>query len=578
MSTDFVSIHNKYTIWYIERMIAESNARYSTIVLVGAAAICPLAFLAVQNKRKNNKGHGSWKDYASNVGHYLIQPLCKTTKSSNKSSNPITQGGYESLIGNTPLLYLPHLSSLIPNNVKIYVKMENMNPGGTGKDRAAKSMILDAEQKGDLPHPLGFVIDKRGGIVEQRDGSEHPESENNKVESTCDNSNIPQNIQSAIETALHNTQTHGIIIEGTSGSTGISLASISSSRGHGVIVVMPDDQSLQKREFLERLGCGVVVVKNCSISNPGHYVNVARRIWEWVQIERRYDDWYWKHIITAKKSGDNEHVNSNCTRLIKAAFMNQFENLANLHSHYLSTGPEIYEQLNGEVDAFVMSAGTGGTIVGVGGYLKDRWWLDHGRKLKPQRARPKIVLVDPPGSSLYNKVKFGVAYAPQMSEQRLRRHRYDTLAEGIGLDRITANFGLGCIDIGWKQDGISFKTKIDTTQSHPGGHLIEKSKVIDDAISITDQQAVYMAHYLLRHEGLFVGSSTAMNIVGALMLAQTMPPGSNLVTVVCDGGQRHTSRFWNKDFIKEWGLTWPTEEMNILRVLGVTRKCDGTVS
>ncbi|EED86652.1 hypothetical protein THAPSDRAFT_38294, partial [Thalassiosira pseudonana CCMP1335] len=351
------------------------------------------------------------------------------------------KGGYESLIGNTPLVYLPHLSSLINNNntdnanngVRIYAKMENLNPGGTGKDRAARSMILAAEEKGELPPPLSLG---EGG---------------------------------------------------TSGSTGISLSSISSSRGHASIVVMPDDQSSQKKEFLQRLGCGVVVVKNCSISNPGHYVNVARRVWELVEPPR----------------------------LLKAAFMNQFENLANVQSHYSTTGPEIYNQLYGKVDAFIMSAGTGGTLVGVGGYLKDRWWRDQPLQQQSLSSPPKNILVDPPGSSLYNKVKYGVAYAPQQSEQRLRRHRYDTIAEGIGLDRVTGNFGLGC-----------------------------ESIIIDDALSITDQQAVYMAHYLLRHEGLFVGSSSAMNIAGALIVASTMPPGSNVVTVVCDGGQRHTARFW----------------------------------
>jgi cysteine synthase A len=423
--------------------------------------------------------------------------------------------------------------------------MENMNPGGTGKDRAARSMILAAESKGELPRPLN------GGRSNADDRHEQEKSNIQSLDSTCnkqpvDNSNIPPDIQAAIKIALNNTKTHGIVVEGTSGSTGIALASISSSRGHGVIVVMPDDQSSQKREFLERLGCGVVVVKNCSISNPGHYVNVAKRIWELIEVERKFDDWYWKLLLTNKTSG--ESIADRGPRLIKAAFMNQFENLANLDSHYMSTGPEIYQQLHGEVDAFVMSAGTGGTIVGVGGYLKDKWWLDHNTGSTQQRSPPRIVLVDPPGSSLYNKVKFDVAYVSQMSEQKLRRHRYDTLAEGIGLDRITANFGLGCTDIEWSRGVRSFRRRLDamlndeTTNSITNEQFAQKSKIIDDAISITDQQAVYVAHYLLRHEGIFIGSSTAMNIAGALITASSMPSGSNVVTVVCDGGHRHTSR------------------------------------
>ena len=251
----------------------------------------------------------------------------------------------------------------------------------------------------------------------------------------------------------------------------------------------------------------------------------------------------------------------------------------------MSTGPEIYNQLHGKVDAFVMSAGTGGTIVGVGGYLKDKWWSDCGKlSIKQRRTCPRIILVDPPGSSLYNKVKFGVAYTSQMSEQRLRRHRYDTLAEGIGLDRVTANFGLGCTDIVWNEDGSSFKKRLDkaldennSIYNSRADQSRKQSKVIDDAISITDQQAVHMAHYLLRHEGLFVGSSSAMNIAGAILLASGMPPNSNVVTVICDGGQRHTSRFWNREFIEKWGLVWPEsanghidQDLNILEMLGIS--------
>jgi len=400
--------------------------------------------------------------------------------------------------------------------------------------------------------------------------------------SPSSNSNIPSNIHDAILTALHATQTNGILIEGTSGSTGISLASLSTTRGHGVIVVMPDDQSKQKSDYLKKLGCGVVVVQNCSISNPGHYVNVAKRIWEWVQVERRYDDYHRDHIACNNGNAAKQST-SRPPGLIQAAFMNQFENPANVQSHYATTGPEIYSQLNGKVDAWVMSAGTGGTLVGVGGYLKERWWQNyHHVKSKSQvntSSPPKIVLVDPPGSSLFNKVKYGVAYAAQQSEQKLRRHRYDTLAEGIGLDRITANFGLGCDCISWN-DSVSggenkeaaFGSRIarlitgnKTTDQQPSMSPPNnnQSKIIDDALSITDQQAVHMAHYLLRHEGLFVGSSTAMNVAGAIIVASQMPPNSNVVTVACDGGQRHTSRFWNRDFIvNEWGLVWPGDGDN----------------
>jgi len=483
--------------------------------------------------------------------------------------------------------------------------MESMNPGGTGKDRAARSMILDAERRGELPPPLVNDGSNKETISENngRDTgcgngttTTRQNATNNPIPSSPSNNtdSIPSNIHTAILTALANTRTHGILIEGTSGSTGISLATLSASRGHSVIVVMPDDQSYQKMELLRKLGVGVVIVKNCSISNPGHYVNVAKRIWEWIEVERRYDGYYYEHCLEPIDPSSHERHPP-----IRAAFMNQFENLANVNSHYTTTGPELYSQLNGKVDAFVMSAGTGGTLVGVGAYLKERWWQDQTEGTIQQQQEqpcnqqpPRIVLVDPPGSSLYNKIKHGVAYASQQSEQKLRRHRYDTLAEGIGLDRITANFGLGCDNTTANDDGSSFGKRIgmlmkddaqDTGKptNHPHSQKKQQpahtnNKIINDAYSITDQQALHMAHYLLRHEGLFVGSSTAMNIVGALMVSATMPRGSNVVTVVCDGGQRHTSRFWNREFIVgERGLVWPGDDgdggkdVNILEVLGI---------
>jgi hypothetical protein len=161
---------------------------------------------------------------------------------------------------------------------------------------------------------------------------------------------------------------------------------------------------------------------------------------------------------------------------------------------------------------------------------------------------------------------------------------------GIGLDRITANFGLGCEDMSWSDNGCTFQRKIhallnevtEISNNHSGA-CESQSKIVDDAISISDQQAVCMAHYLLRHEGMFVGSSTAMNLAGALIVASSMPVGSNVVTVICDGGQRHTQRFWNRSFVEKWGLVWPgaiegddgivdsrkNKDIDILQILGI---------
>lgn len=293
----------------------------------------------------------------------------------------------------------------------------------------------------------------------------------------------------------------GVVVEGTSGSTGISLASLCAVRGHSAIVVMPDDQATEKINMLKCLGAVVHVVTTAAISNPNHYVNVAKRIAD--RIHERY--------------GSRE----DCP--IKAAFINQFENMSNYSVHNEWTGPELWSQTKGKLDAFVMSSGTGGTIAGIGSYLKS------------QNPNIKICLADPPGSALFFKIKYGVAFASEQAERSLRRHRYDTLAEGIGLDRITANFARGC-------ESSS-----------------EQGPVIGEAVRVNDQEAVDMAHWLLREEGLFVGSSSAMNVVGAVRVAMDMPPNSRIVTLVCDGGQRHVSRFWNKAFVTDWGLEWPED-------------------
>lgn len=543
-------------------MRSNNTPPITPLLVTSASAVFALSFFAVSILRRKSSRASSTRPSSKDDG----------------SKDAVINGGYQSLIGDTPLLYLPHISSLLKKNVKIYVKMECSNPGGTGKDRAARSMILCAEENGELPPP--YTVSMNENAV-GRTTTNNSTSTSNAAD--IDHSNIPDDIHAAIVTALENTKTHGILIEGTSGSTGISLASLACTRGHGIIVAMPDDQSNQKKEFLEKLGCGVVVVKNCSISNPGHYVNVARRIWEWLNVERRYDDYYWSKVVNPAGGDTLNGQNNPSPRLIRAAFMNQFENLANVTSHYTSTGPEIYSQLDGKVDAFIMSAGTGGTLVGVGAYLKERWFESIQQKHRMQsQSPPRIILVDPPGSSLFNKIKFGVAYASQQSEQKLRRHRYDTLAEGIGLDRITANFALGCETISWEKNAFAKRIKEASNDQHyeqvSRGSLssIFQSKIIDDALSISDQQAVHMAHYLLRHEGLFVGSSSAMNIAGALIAASEMPEGSNIVTVVCDGGQRHTSRFWNRDFVvNEWGLKWPGDnatdplEHDIMHKLGL---------
>lgn len=375
------------------------------------------------------------------------------------SSLSSPSSAHAALIGSTPLVELPRLSQRLHR--RILVKMESMNPSGTGKDRAAQAMLDAAEARGDLPtERLDTTMDYTSRL-----SSDNP-------------------MDQALVEAMRHSKTGGLVVEGTSGSTGIALALLAASRGHACLVCLPDDQAQEKQDVLRTIHAVVHVVPTASIANPSHYVNIARRAAE-----------------RAKEAG------------IAALFVDQFENLDNYNVHYQFTGLEILRQCP-SVDAFCMSAGTGGTLAGVARYLKER------------RRHCYTVLVDPPGSSLYSKIEHGVAFTHQQREQSLRRHRYDTIAEGIGLDRMTANLAAGL-------------------------------EMIDAAILVGDQQALDMAHWLLEEEGLWVGSSSAMNVVGAVRTAMRLPAGSSVVTIVCDGGQRHRTRFWNADFCRQWGLEWP---------------------
>ena len=325
-----------------------------------------------------------------------------------------------------------------------------------------------------------------------------------------------------IEKAMTRSLTGGLVVEGTSGSTGIALATLAAAQGHACLVVLPDDQAAEKTVLLKALGAVTHTVPPAAIASPQNYVQLAR------SITRRAVE-HWK---------------------IPAVFGNQFENDANWRAHYATTGPEVWRQCR--PDCFVMGAGTGGTLAGVARYLKEQ-----------SQSTTKVVLVDPPGSVLAPKVEHGVAFCPQQREACLLRHRYDSLAEGIGLDRLTHNF----------QEALPY---------------------VDRAMTVSDQEAVDLAHWMLRHEGLLIGSSSAMNLVGACRVAllqqQEQEPTFQLrkqqqqqqqqrpfriCTVICDTGQRHLTRFWNRDFIVGRGLQWPGDccdnEERIPECLGVRR-------
>lgn len=240
---------------------------------------------------------------------------------------------------------------------------------------------------------------------------------------------------------------------------------------------MPDDQAEEKASLLLKLGATVERVRPASIVDQNQFVNLARRRAE-------------EHTADKSRAG-------------RGYFANQFENTANYLAHLNSTGPEIYAQCDGDLDAFVAGAGTGGTISGV------------ALALKPQMPGLKVVLADPQGSGLYNKIKNGVMFSPTEAEGTRRRHQVDSIVEGIGINRLTANFEVGM-------------------------HLI------DDAVKVTDAQAMKMARWLVEKEGLFVGASSAVNCVAAVQVAKSLGHGKRVVTILCDSGTRHLSRFWKQ--------------------------------
>ena len=185
---------------------------------------------------------------------------------------------------------------------------------------------------------------------------------------------------------------------------------------------------------------------------------------------------------------------------IKNAFWaNQFENLSNSEAHYHTTAPEIWSQTGGELDGIVMSSGTGGTIGGMTAYLKEK---------NPQIA---TYLIDPTGSGLYSYITTGEFKAEGNS-----------ITEGIGINRATANFNRARLD---------------------------------GAFQGTDQQVIEMSQYLLKHDGLFIGSSAALNVIGAIKLARKLGKGHTIATILCDGGGRYQSRMYNPEWLAEKGLT-----------------------
>ena len=265
----------------------------------------------------------------------------------------------------------------------------------------------------------------------------------------------------------------GTIVEGTAGNTGIGLALVGNALGYRSVIVMPETQSQEKKDMLRLCGAELILVPAVPYKNPNNYVRYSGRLAE-ALAEREPNGAIWA---------------------------NQFDNTANRQAHIEGTGPEIWRQTGGKVDAFVSAVGTGGTLAGVGISLKER--------------RPDVViaLADPMGSAIYDYYEHGELKAEGSS-----------ITEGIGNGRITRNLEGAPVDAWFK---------------------------------IPDEEALPLVFDLVEEEGLVLGGSTGINIAGAIRLARKMGPGHTIVTLLCDYGNRYQSKLFNPEFLREKGLPVP---------------------
>jgi cysteine synthase A len=266
----------------------------------------------------------------------------------------------------------------------------------------------------------------------------------------------------------------GLVVEATAGNTGIGLAVVANARGYRTVIVIPETQSQEKKDALRLYGAELVEVPALPYSNPNNYQHVGRRLAE--------------ELKKTEKNG--------------VLFADQWNNLDNSKAHYVSTGPEIWEQTNGKVDAFICSVGSGGTLAGVSRYLKEK------------NKDVVIGAADPRGAAMYNLFAHGEAKASDGG----------SITEGIGLGRVTD---------------------------------IVRQMIVDKAYLIDDAEAVPLLFDLLQHEGLCLGGSTGINVAGAIRLAKELGPGKTIVTVLCDGGTRYQSKLYNPEFLRSKNLPVP---------------------
>ncbi|MBC9208751.1 cysteine synthase A [Roseomonas aerophila] len=276
-------------------------------------------------------------------------------------------------------------------------------------------------------------------------------------------------LQDAVDRGLLVPGQPGLVVEGTAGNTGIGLALAANAHGWKSVIVVPETQSREKLDYLRMIGADLRLVAPKPFADPGNYVHVSRRL--------------------AEELG--------------GVWANQFDNQANATAHERTTGPEIWAQTGGRIDAFTCACGTGGTLAGT------------ARALKAQNKDIRIVLADPEGSGLAAWVKTGTVKASAGN----------SITEGIG------------------------------QAARAPGNL--QGAPIDDALTIPDAEALEHVYSLLIDEGISVGGSAGLNVAAAVRVAKDLGPGHTIVTVLCDGGARYQSKLFNPDFLREKGLPTP---------------------
>lgn len=265
------------------------------------------------------------------------------------------------------------------------------------------------------------------------------------------------------------------VVEGTAGNTGIGLAVVTKALGLNLLVVMPNDQTPEKTRMIELHGAQLKTVEPVPFKNENHFYHTARKLAE------ENPNYWWA---------------------------NQFENTSNMRAHYLNTGPEIWEQTQGQIDMLVSVSGTGGTIGGNSKYLKEK------------NKDIEIWLADPDGSGSYEFLKSG-EYVSNGS----------SMTEGIGIMRLVENF---------------------------------KQAQIDYAINLPDQDLVSISRYVRDQDGILLGSSSALNVAAAFFAGLQRDKGKTIVTFACDLGERSTSKLYNNEYLAGRGLQTEGESMDSL--------------